>query len=61
MVKSLIQDRVWQVRGSIPASTKCCVLEHDTVSTLLSTGFHSGRPASKSTQLRMYYYEEIDM
>ena len=29
--------------GSIPTGCKCCVLEQDTLSTLLSTGFYPGR------------------
>ena len=38
VVKHWTRDR--GVVSSIPTSTKCCVLEQDTVSTLLSTGFY---------------------
>ena len=31
-------------------STKCCVLEQDTLSKLLSTGVYPGRPAAHNTQ-----------
>ena len=42
-VKRQIQDG--GLAGLIPVSTKCCVLEQVTLSTLLSNGFYSGRPA----------------
>ena len=41
VVKHRILGR--RVVNSIPKSTKCCVLEQDTLSTLLSTGFYPGR------------------
>ena len=41
------------------ASTKCCVFEQDTLSTLVSTGFYPGSPA-RNTQLRVSQYGEID-
>ena len=39
---TLCEDR--EVAGSTPASKKCCVLEQDTLSTLLSISFFPGRP-----------------
>ena len=33
----------WEDVGSIPTSCTCNVLEQDTLSTLLSTGFYPGR------------------
>ena len=38
------RSRVSKLEGSMPASTKCCVLEQDTLSILLGTGFYPGRP-----------------
>ena len=41
VIKHRIRDR--GVAGSIPTSTQCCVLEKDTLFTLLSTDFYPGR------------------
>ena len=32
-----------EVPGSIPTDSKCCFLEQETLSTLLSTGFYPGK------------------
>ena len=41
VVKHRTQDR--EVPGSIPTNCKCCFLEQETLSTLLSTGFYPGK------------------
>ena len=41
MVKRRTRDR--EVPGSIPTNCKCCFLEQETLSTLLSTGFYPGK------------------
>ena len=41
MVKHRTRDR--EVPGSIPTNCKCCFLEQETLSTLLSTGFYPGK------------------
>ena len=41
VVKRRTQDR--EVPGSIPTNCKCCFLEQETLSTLLSTGFYPGK------------------
>ena len=41
VVKRRTRDR--EVPGSIPTSSKCCFLEQETLSTLLSTGFYPGK------------------
>ena len=41
VVKHQIRDR--EVPGSIPTNCKCCFLEQETLSTLLSTGFYPGK------------------
>ena len=41
MVKRRTRDR--EVPGSIPTNSKCCFLEQETLSTLLSTGFYPGK------------------
>ena len=41
MVKRRTRDR--EVPGSIPINCKCCFLEQETLSTLLSTGFYPGK------------------
>ena len=41
VVKHRTRDR--EVPGSIPANSKCCFLEQETLSTLLSTGFYPGK------------------
>ena len=41
VVKCRTRDR--QVPGSIPTNSKCCFLEQETLSTLLSTGFYPGK------------------
>ena len=46
VVKRRIQDReLDKFAGSTPASTKCCVIEQDTLSTLLRNGFYQRKPA----------------
>ena len=42
--------------SSTPASTKCCVLEQDTLSTLLSTDFYLGAPPRNTQKMRMLQY-----
>ena len=37
------RTRVREVPGSIPTNCKCCFLEQETLSTLLSTGFYPGK------------------
>ena len=37
------QTRYREVPGSIPTNIKCCFLEQETLSTLLSTGFYPGK------------------
>ena len=41
VVKRRTRDR--EVLGSIPTNSKCCFLEQETLSTLLSTGFYTGK------------------
>ena len=41
VVKRQTRDR--EVPGSIPTNCKCCFLEQETLSTLLSTGFYPGK------------------
>ena len=41
VVKHRTRDR--EVPGSIPTKSKCCFLEQETLSTLLSTGFYPGK------------------
>ena len=41
VVKRRTRDR--EVPGSIPTNCKCCLLEQETLSTLLSTGFYPGK------------------
>ena len=41
VVKHRTRDR--EVPGSIPTNIKCCFLEQETLSTLLSTGFYPGK------------------
>ena len=41
VVKRRTRDR--EVLGSIPTNCKCCFLEQETLSTLLSTGFYPGK------------------
>ena len=41
VVKRRTRDR--EVPGSIPTNCKCCFLEQETLSTLLSTGFYPGK------------------
>ena len=41
VVKRRTRDR--EVPGSIPTNWKCCFLEQETLSTLLSTGFYPGK------------------
>ena len=41
VVKRPTRDR--EVPGSIPTNCKCCFLEQETLSTLLSTGFYPGK------------------
>ena len=41
VVKHRTRDR--EVPGSIPTNCKCCFLEQETLSTLLSTGFYPGK------------------
>ena len=41
VVKHRTRDR--KVAGSIPTNIKCCFLEQETLSTLLSTGFYPGK------------------
>ena len=41
VVKHWTRDR--EVPGSIPTNSKCCFLEQETLSTLLSTGFYPGK------------------
>ena len=41
VVKRRTRDR--EVPGSIPTNCKCCFLEQETLSTLLSTGFYTGK------------------
>ena len=45
MVKHWTRDR--EVPGSIPTNIKCCFLEQETLSALLSTGFY--QPKKKAT------------
>ena len=39
---------------SAPGRTKCCVLEQDTLSILLSAGFYPGRPMPNTKKRRVY-------
>ena len=48
VVKHLIQDQ--ELVCSTPVSTQCWVLEQDTLSTMLSTGFYPGRPACNTVK-----------
>ena len=41
VVKRRTRDR--EVPGSIPTNCKCCFLEQETLSILLSTGFYPGK------------------
>ena len=41
VVKHRTRDR--EVLGSISTNIKCCFLEHETLSALLSTGFYPGK------------------
>ena len=41
VIKRRTRDR--EVPGSIPTNSKCCFLEQETLSTLLSTGFYPGK------------------
>ena len=41
VVKHRTRDR--EVPGTIPTNSKCCFLEQETLSTLLSTGFYPGK------------------
>ena len=41
VVKHRTRDR--EVPGSIPTNCKCCFLEQETLSALLSTGFYPGK------------------
>ena len=41
MVKHRTRDQ--EIPGSIPTNSKCCFLEQETLSTLLSTGFYPGK------------------
>ena len=41
VVKRRTRDR--EVPGSIPTNSKCCFLEQETLSTLLSNGFYPGK------------------
>ena len=41
VVKRRTRDR--EVPGSIPTNSKCCFLEQETLSTLLSTGIYPGK------------------
>ena len=41
VVERRTRDR--EVPGSIPTDSKCCFLEQETLSTLLSTGFYPGK------------------
>ena len=43
VVKRRTRDRDREVPGSIPTNCKCCFLEQETLSTLLSTGFYPGK------------------
>ena len=49
VVKRWIQDH--ELACSTLTSTKHCVLEQDTLSTLLSTGFYPGRPAHNTQKM----------
>ena len=40
---SVNRTRDREVPGSIPTNSKCCFLEQETLSTLLSTGFYPGK------------------
>ena len=51
MVKLRIQDR--EYASSTPASVKCCVLEQDTLSRLLKTGFYPERLARNTQKMRV--------
>ena len=42
---------VRQFADSTPSSTKCCVLEQDTLSTMLSTDFNPGRHAGNTQKM----------
>ena len=42
VVKRRTRDR-FPLPGSIPTNSKCCFLEQETLSTLLSTGFYPGK------------------
>ena len=44
VIKRRTRDR--EVPGSIPTNSKCCFLEQETLSTLLSTGFYPGKKRS---------------
>ena len=53
VVKCWTQDCELAIAGSTPARTKCCVLEQDILSTLLSTGFYPGRPVRNTQKMRL--------
>ena len=40
---AVVKHRTREVPGSIPTNSKCCFLEQETLSTLLSTGFYPGK------------------
>ena len=54
VAKRRIQDN--ELAGSIPANTKCCVLEQVTLSTLLSAGFYPRRPACNTHKMKVLQY-----
>ena len=72
VVKRRTRDR--EVPGSIPTNCKCCFLEQETLSTLLSTGFYPGKkratwkisikllnvlPSINKVDYYYYYYYKI--
>ena len=52
------QTRDQEIGGSIPACTKCCVLEQDTLSTLLGIWFLSGKIFLECPRGQMAVYIE---
>ena len=57
VVKRRIQDRELAIIvGSISVSTKCCILQLETLSTLLCTGFYPGKSERNTWVMRVSHY-----
>ena len=54
VARRLIQNRDFsKLAGSTPAKSKCCILQQDILSTLLSTGFYPMRHAHNTKNIRL--------